>query len=70
MQVAAVLRGRITSGELPSGARMPGSRGIKAEFGVSAETAQKSLRVLEEEGVIQKWPGIGYWVIPPEDDDG
>ena len=70
MQVAAVLRGRITSGELASGARMPGTRAIKDEFNVSQETAQKSLRVLEQEGVVQKWPGIGYWVLPHEDDDG
>jgi DNA-binding GntR family transcriptional regulator len=63
MQVAAALRGRIASGELADGARMPGTRAIKAEFEVSIETAQKSLRVLEAEGLIRKWPGIGYYVL-------
>lgn len=63
VQVALVLKGRISSGELARGATMPSTRGIKAEFGVSIETAQKSLRILADEGLIKRWPGLGYYVI-------
>jgi DNA-binding GntR family transcriptional regulator len=52
MEIAAVLRERIRSGELASSTRMPGTRAIKVEFNTSMETAQKSLRVLENEGLV------------------
>jgi DNA-binding GntR family transcriptional regulator len=67
-QIAAVLRRRIESGELASGNRMPGTRSLKVEFNTSHETAQKALRVLEADGLIKKWPGVGYWVLPASDD--
>jgi DNA-binding GntR family transcriptional regulator len=63
MQVAAVLRDRIASGQIPAGAAMPGTRAIKDEFGVSIETAQKSLKVLADEGLIRRWAGLPYHVI-------
>lgn len=63
MQIAATLRDRIASGELASGTRMPGTRAIKVEFATSMETAQKSLRVLEAEGLIRKYAGVGNWVL-------
>lgn len=62
-QLAAVLRERITSGELATGDTMPGTRGISDEFGVSIETAQKALRVLEGEGLIRRYPGLPYYVL-------
>jgi DNA-binding GntR family transcriptional regulator len=40
VQVALVLRERISSGELPPGVAMPGTRAVKAEFAISIETAQ------------------------------
>lgn len=63
VQVALILKERITSGELASGAAMPGTRAIKEEFGISVETAQKSLRVLAREGLIKKYPGLPYYVL-------
>lgn len=67
VQVALILRERISSGELPPGAAMPSTRAIKAEFGISIETAQKSLRVLEQLGLIRKYAGLPYYVL---DGDG
>jgi len=61
MQIAATLRERISSGDLASGARLPGTRAIRVEFDTSQETAQKALRVLEDEGLIVKYPGLGYY---------
>lgn len=66
MQIALTLSERIASGELPSGAAMPGTRAIKEEFGVSIETAQKALRVLDSEGLIKKYPGLSYYVLGEE----
>ena len=63
MQVAAVLRERITTGEIPKDAAMPGTRAIAAEFGVSIETAQKALKVLADEGLIMRWAGLPYHVV-------
>ena len=68
MQIAGALRDRIASGELAVGTRMPGTRAIKIEFATSMETAGKALRVLENEGRIKKWAGVGYWVLPAHDE--
>lgn len=63
MQVAAVLRARIRKGELRAGDAMPSSRTLAQEHGVSVETAVKALRVLADEGLIKRWPGLPYHVV-------
>ena len=70
VQIALILEERITSGELAYDTAVPGTRAIKAEFGVSIETAQKSLRLLANRGFIKRYPGLSYYVIyvPPGDD--
>lgn len=63
VRIAGVLRERISSGEIPLGAALPSTRALKAEHGVSVETAQRSLKLLAEEGLIRRYPGMGYYVI-------
>jgi GntR family transcriptional regulator len=60
MRTAAALRERIVSGEIAIGAALPSTRDIKKEHGVSVETAQRALHVLADEGLIRRWPGVGY----------
>jgi DNA-binding transcriptional regulator YhcF (GntR family) len=58
-QIVAAIRDRITSGQLPPGARVPSTRQIVAEWGVAMATASKVLATLGQEGLVQARPGFG-----------
>ena len=69
-QVAAVLRGRIESGEYPPGRRLPSINDLTGEFGVARTTAGKALRLLVTEGLAEISPGMGAYVTGPPADAG
>lgn len=61
-QVAAILRGRIESGEYPPGRRLPSINDLVGEFGVARTTAGKALRLLVDQGAAELSPGMGFYV--------
>jgi GntR family transcriptional regulator len=54
-QVALRLRGRISSGELMPGDRLPSENQLSAEMDVSRDVARKALQLLVNEGLIESW---------------
>jgi DNA-binding GntR family transcriptional regulator len=52
LQVAAILRGRIESGELAPKARLPSIVGLVQEYGIARTTAAKALKMLVDEGLV------------------
>jgi len=65
-QVAAVIRGRIESGEIPPGRAVPSESQLMGEFGIARETARKAVRVLRDEGLVEIVQGRGAFVIPDD----
>ncbi|MFJ4700469.1 GntR family transcriptional regulator [Streptomyces sp. NPDC088768] len=61
-QAAEVLRTAILSGKLPPGARIPSTRLLQRDFGVSSSTVQNALRVLKREGLVHSVIGRGSYV--------
>ena len=61
VQLAAILRARIASGEISS--RLPGERALHQEFGLAPVTIRKAVRQLREEGLVRTTPGWGTYVI-------
>jgi DNA-binding GntR family transcriptional regulator len=61
-QIAAVLRGRIESGQYEPGQRLPSINDLMGEYGVAHLTANKALRLLVAEGVAELSPGMGFYV--------
>lgn len=61
-QIAAVLRGRIASGEYQPGQRLPSILDLVQEYGVAHLTANKALRLLAAEGLAELSPGMGFYV--------
>ncbi|NDL60961.1 winged helix-turn-helix domain-containing protein [Phytoactinopolyspora mesophila] len=63
-QVAQHIEARISSGELPPGARLPGERDLAEEYGVSLGTVRRASRALRERGVVSTLPAKGTFVTP------
>ena len=63
-QVAAVIRARIESGEIPDGRAVPSEKMLMGEFGIARETARKAVKVLRDEGLVEIVQGRGAFVIP------
>ena len=61
-QVAAFLRGRIASGDLAPGHRLPSIADLVQTYGIARTTAAKALRVLIDEGLAEVSPGMGTYV--------
>jgi GntR family transcriptional regulator len=54
-QVALRLRGRIASGELKAGDRLPSENQLSTDLDVSRDVARKALQLLVNEGLIESW---------------
>jgi GntR family transcriptional regulator len=61
-QLAAILRGQITRGDLTG--RVPSVKSLAQQYEVSAGTAEKALALLRGEGLIRSSIGRGHFVIP------
>jgi GntR family transcriptional regulator len=61
-QAADALRAEITSGALRPGDPIPSNTAIMNRFKISSSTAQRAVRVLVSEGLVQGVPGRGVFV--------
>jgi len=59
LQLAALLREQIASGQLQG--RVPSSKSLSQEHGVSHATTDRALVMLRDEGLIRSSPGKGYY---------
>jgi GntR family transcriptional regulator len=62
-QLAAILRDRIASGDLPPGRPLPSYSTLIQEHGIARGTVVKAVRMLVNEGLVRIVPGRGAYVI-------
>jgi DNA-binding FadR family transcriptional regulator len=62
-QIAEQLRGLITKGEFPPGARLPAERELAQQLGVSRPSVREALIALEVEGWVEVRVGSGVYVL-------
>jgi DNA-binding GntR family transcriptional regulator len=62
IRLAADLRARIADGSLPRGEPAPSRTKLAEQTGWSPLTCVKALRMLESEGLLALYPGLGYYV--------
>jgi GntR family transcriptional regulator len=67
-RVAERIRAEIRRGTLKSGDKLPGNRDLAAKYDVALATAQKALRLLQDEGWVVARASVGVFVkaIPDE----
>jgi GntR family transcriptional regulator len=61
-QLAAILRGKIESGELAPRDQVPSEPFLMQTHGLSRDTVRHALDILRAEGLIQTFPGRGTFV--------
>src|SRR5918995_7268647 len=64
-QLLGVLRGRIESGEIRVGDRLPSEADLVSDFGVSRTTARRALDELRRQGLVRREPGRGTFLASP-----
>lgn len=62
LRIAADIRARIVSGELPPGARIPTHAQIEEDYGVSSTVARTAMSLLKSEGLVEGRFGSGVYV--------
>ncbi len=61
-QLADNIRGRIESGELAPGDKLPSTAQLKLEHGVSATVVRQAILVLQMQGLVEGVHGVGVFV--------
>jgi GntR family transcriptional regulator len=62
IQVAMLLRNRISDGLYSPGQKMPTQEELEQEFGVARVTVRQAVELLEKEGLVQRQQGRGTFV--------
>lgn len=63
LQLADIIRTRITAGDIEIGRRIPSMTELEAEFGLARNTIQKAFDVLKAEGIVEAERGRGLFVV-------
>ncbi len=61
-RLGAILREKITSGEIGAGSRLPTESELMREYGLSRITVRQALTALEQDGLVQRFRGKGTFV--------
>ena len=67
VRIAALVRRQIADGTYAPGQPVPSITRLVQEHGVARETASHALHVLEDEGLVYRVPGLGYFVTQPDE---
>ena len=62
IRLAAILRQEIADGKLPPGKPTPSITTLSQRYGHARQTCAKALRLLVDEGLLIRYPGLGYYV--------
>jgi DNA-binding GntR family transcriptional regulator len=62
VRVLLSVREQIDDGTLRAGERTPTIGALCWQFGCTRQTVSKALRLLADEGLLIRYPGLGYYV--------
>jgi GntR family transcriptional regulator len=63
MQLAMRIRKAVAAGEYPPGTATPSITTLAQEYGHARQTCSKALGILVKEGLLIRYPGLGYYVV-------
>jgi GntR family transcriptional regulator len=62
IRLAGQLRRAIADGTYPPGTPTPSITTLSQQYGHARQTCAKALRLLVDEGLLIRYPGLGYYV--------
>ena len=62
VQLAAMLRKAIADGKYQPGTATPSITTLSQQYGHARQTCSKALGILVKEGLLIRYPGLGYYV--------
>ena len=62
IRLALALKRQIEEGKLPAGSPTPSITTLTQDHGHARQTCAKALRLLVDEGLLIRYPGLGYYV--------
>lgn len=62
VQLADRLRRQVLEGSLAPGSPVPSITTLSQQYGHARQTCSKAMRVLVDEGLLFRVPGLGYYV--------
>ncbi len=62
MQLAMRIRKAIAAGEYPPRTPIPSITTMAQDYGHARQTCSKALGILVKEGMLVRYPGLGYYV--------
>jgi DNA-binding GntR family transcriptional regulator len=65
VRITEDLRQKPAAGVIAAGVTVSITR-LSQEWGASRQTISKALRALEDDGMIRRYPGLGYYVLSPQ----
>jgi GntR family transcriptional regulator len=66
-QLAAILRGKIESGELAPGQQLPSVITLSADYQIAVPTVRKAIGLLKNEGLVTGVAGYGTFVAEKQE---
>ena len=63
LQLAAILRARIESGQIPPGEALPSITYLVQETGLAVGTIRKAVKVLSDDGLVVTVSGRGSYAV-------
>jgi GntR family transcriptional regulator len=66
-QLAAILRGKIESGELAPGQQLPSVITLAADYQIAVPTVRKAIGLLKDEGLVTGVAGYGTFVAEKQE---
>ncbi|MDR1038121.1 MAG: GntR family transcriptional regulator [Deltaproteobacteria bacterium] len=66
VQLAALIKEKISKGEFPQGSRIPAEVAISKTYGVAVMTVRQAIHVLAEKGILRRVHGSGTFVCGPD----
>ena len=66
VRISEDIRGKIKSGEIPYGSRLPAERQMAENYGVDRKTLRKAIALLSEEGILNCMQGKGTYIAKPQ----
>ncbi len=64
--VAAQIAALILAGDFPPHSQLPSERSLGESLDVSRASLREALKILEEAGLLEARPGVGWFVLPLE----